>query len=180
LSYEARFRSSGAILLLAMVFLVLLALLGITSIQSSILEFRMAGNEMFKEDALQTVHGIADSIADDSTNFTASKGMGYTICKMGLLVGNCDSDIFVVEAFSRGKVADGTTLSYQVQRMEPLLLDSLPLRELQHRVSSSLAFDVAIFEIRVEIDSQEVGLGQAKIVQGVANLVSSSTGAAAE
>lgn len=60
----------GSVLLVALVFLVLTSLIAITTMNTSVLEVRMAGNHQFKEDAMQVAEGISDDIMrhHDSAN----------------------------------------------------------------------------------------------------------------
>ena len=78
----------GSVMLVALVFLVLTSLIAMTTMNTSILEVRMAGNNQFKEEAMQIAEGISDDIMNhhDSANgetlplFTSTK-QGDLFCQ---------------------------------------------------------------------------------------------------
>jgi hypothetical protein len=172
--------NSGAILLLAMVFLLLLAILAGTGMQTSIMELQMAANDQFREQAFQQAQAIAAATVHNSSNFHLPGRVGFTVCNRTASDVNCEESQFVIVDSSLETAPQGVAISYQVKRKGPLLVPGLPLRQLQGSVSSVLAYDAAIFEARVVVDGNEVGLGRAEVAQGVALLLASSTGSSAE
>lgn len=170
----------GAVLLLAMVFMLLLAVLAGTSMRSSIVQVRMASNEFFHEEAFQGALAIVDSIESELDNFSVRGTVGHTLCKSTDSATYCDSKQTAkidprVEGFP-----EGAEVIFEVERMAPLFLQFLPIRQAQQSVSSSLAYDSAIFEIHTKVDGSGRGLGVAEAVRGVALLVPNSTGSSAE
>lgn len=170
----------GAVLLLAMIFLLLLAIISGTVIQTSILEFQMAGNDQFREEAFQKAQAVASSLAEDPNNFPVSGGVGYRVCQTGYddsddaAEDKCNLKNITLKT-SVAAVPAGVSLTYDVRREGPLFLENLPFRQSQDDVSSSKAFDAAIFEVNVNVDGSAARLGNAGISQGVARLVTSST-----
>lgn len=163
---------SGAVLLLAIVFLMLLATLAGTTMQTSVLEFKMTGNALFREDAFQRAQAIAASIAANDGNFPVVGAVGFTLCKSGYLSPECDNERFVVVDTSLNLVPEGVDLQYSVERVGPARLSSLPFRVSQRAVSSSLNDAFALFEIWVLVDGSAVGLGRAEVIQGIAKRIS--------
>jgi len=53
-----RRRNRGAVLLLAMVFMLMLAVIAGSVMQTGVLEFHMAGNDQFQEEAFQRAQAI--------------------------------------------------------------------------------------------------------------------------
>ena len=166
---------SGAVLLLAMVFMLLLATLAATGMATSIMEIRMAANDQFKEQAFQTAQAFAAAISRDTENFHVSGGVGFTICKNQMSSPNCDASKFVTLGSSLDHVSSGVPVDYLVERMGPLLVPGMPFRQSQNSVSSVLAYDAAIFEARVIVDGADVNLARAEVAQGIAVLVSNSS-----
>lgn len=162
-------RQHGAVLLLAMVFLLLMAIVAGTVMQTSILEFFMAGNEQFREEAFQQAQAISSELSEDLANFPVTGGIGYTICASG-----CDATFPRPPTSSLSKVPAGSTVTYSVRRRGPLFIDNLPFRQSENTVSSNPALDAAIFEADVEIDGSANRLGSAHVVQGIAVRVVSS------
>jgi Tfp pilus assembly protein PilX len=166
---KSRNGNRGAALILAMIFLVLLALIAGTVMQTSIQEFQMAGNAQFREEAFQRAQAIAEEISEDLDNFPVTGDVGYKICATG-----CNGTNFI-QALTTATVPTGVNVDYQVERQGPRFIESLPFRQSQAEVSSSPAFDAALFEVSVSIDGSAARLGSAEVVQGVAIRVASSS-----
>jgi hypothetical protein len=177
---SVKMRCKGAVLLLAMVFLLLLAVLGGTSMQASIVQVRMASNELFQEEAFQRALAIVDAIGIEFDNFPVQGKVGRTLCKSSDSANYCDSQQTAKVDSRVVDFPEGVEVVFEVERMAPLFLQSLPVRQAQQLVSSSLAYDAAVFEIHAKVDGRERGHGAAEAVRGVALLVPSSTGSSAE
>lgn len=169
-----RSSSRGAVLLLAMLFLLLMAMVAGTVMQTSILEFRMAGNDQFREEAFQRAQGIASAISERHSNFPVVGDVGYTLCKDNSASTGCSADLVALDP-DIVSVPAGVALEYQVERQGPAILEGLPFRLPEGSASSSVAYDAAVFETSVEVDGGTVGLGTAQVVQGVAVVIVSST-----
>lgn len=160
----------GAVLLLAMVFLLLLAIISGSVVRTSVLELRMAGNDQFREEAFQKAQAIAAALSGRMANFRVTGGVGYTLCPAG---GGCDSETLAVAAATEA-VPAGVDVSYRIRRQGPLVVRTLPFRQAQGSASSSQVFDAAIFETSVSVDGGAVRLGSAEVVRGIAVRVASS------
>ena len=158
--------SCGAVLLLALVFMLMLTMIATTVMQTAILQLRMAGNDQFLEEAFHKAQAIATELSLDPDNFSLEGGVGSTNCPVGVKDLNCYRSELPVPASA--VVPTGVTLDYRVTRQDPLLWRDFPIREAQNTVSSSNSFDAAIFEIDVRIDGSEKRLGSSHIVQGIA------------
>lgn len=154
----------GAVLILALVFLLLLAMIASTVVRSSALQLRMAGNDQFRETAQQKALAIASALSGQPENFRISGGVGYTLCRPG---DSCDSATLAVAAVTEA-VPAGVELVYQVRRQGPLLVEALPLRLSESNVSSNQVFNAAIFEVSVRVDGSAVRLGSAEVARGIA------------
>ena len=159
-------RQRGAVLLIAMIFLLLLAIIAGTVTQTSILEFFMAGNAQFREEAFQEAQAVVTEITSDIKNFPVVGQIGYTLCKTASA--DCDTTLAPLTANT------GTKADYRVVRRGPLILESLPFRQGEGQGSSSPNFDAVVFEIEVAVDGSDSRLGSAELVQGVAIRVASS------
>jgi len=173
---NCRESSRGAVLFLAMVFMLLLATLAATTVQTSIQEFKMAANEQFREEAFQQAQAIASAILDNPDNFTLDGEPGSRLCSTANAALNCDSGKFVAVDTSLGFVPSEVEANYFVERKGPLLMPFFPFRRPQNQVSSSVAYETAVFETHVIVDGTGVNLGRSEVVQGVAMLVASSVG----
>jgi hypothetical protein len=168
-----RCRSSGAVLLLAMVFLLLIAMIAASVMQTSAMELRMAGNDQYREEAFQKVQGIASAISRRRENFPISSPISYQLCASSATTDGCHADLAALDSAIVG-APPGVSLSYSVERRGPALLKALPFRIEQGSVSSSLAYDAAVFETHVQFDGSAAGLGSAQVAQGIAVMVTDS------
>ncbi|MDO8862481.1 hypothetical protein Q6D67_12290 [Haliea sp. E1-2-M8] len=160
-------RPRGYILLLVMVFLLLLAVLAATALRVSALEFRLAGNDQFREQALQQALGIARALALNPAHFPLDLAVGDSLCGEGA---TCTRPVLPA-APSGHAPPGGSTLDYRITRRGPPLAPVPDFRLPQARASGASGWQAASFEVQVSIDGTEVGLGSAQVVQGVALLV---------
>jgi hypothetical protein len=158
--------SHGTVLLLALVYTLMLAIIVTLVLQAAVLQLRMAGNDQFLEKAFQQVQAIVTELSLNPDNFTLEGGIGHTNCRAGLRDIQCDGN--GLQAPASAVTYPGVELDYRITRQEPLLWKGFSLRESQDNASSSNNFDVAIYEIEARIDGREKHLGSAHIVQGIA------------
>ena len=156
----------GVILLLALVFMLLLAIVTGTVMQTAIQQLHMTGNDQFLEEAFHQAQAIATELSLDPDNFSLAGGIDDSNCPAGAQDLECDR--YQLQIPVSAGTATGTDISYRVTRQAPLLWRGFPLRESQDTVSSSANFDAAIFEISVGIDGSGKRLGSAHIAQGIA------------
>lgn len=159
----------GYILLLVMVFLLLLAVFAGTALRVSALEFRMAGNDEFREQALQQALGIAQALAVAPQHFPLDLEPGDSLCDVS---SSCARPVLPAVAMADALPA-GTKLRYSIIRLGPLFAPAPELRLPESRVSGAGGWQAASFEVRVDIDGTALGLSSARVVQGVALLLPS-------
>jgi len=159
---------------MAMIFLVLLALIAGTVMRTGVQEFQMAGNAQFREEAFQRAQAIAEEISENLNNFPVIGDVGYLICTAADTETDCNTSNFIQDPNS-AIVPAGVALNYRVERQGPKFLESLPFRQSEADVSSSPAFDAAVFEVSVDVDGSSQRLGSAEVVQGMAVVVASSS-----
>jgi hypothetical protein len=156
-----------------MVFLLLLAMIAASVMQTSAMELRMAGNDQFREQAFQKVQGIASVISSRAENFPTLSPISYLLCANRAATDGCDADMAALEA-SIVAVSPGVSLSYSVERRGPAVLKALPFRIEQGAATSSLAYDMAVFETLVQLDGSAGRRGSAQVVLGIAIAVTDS------
>lgn len=158
--------SHGAVLLLALVFMLMMAITAATVMDNAILQLHMAGNDQFFEETFHKAQAIATELSLNPDNFSLEGGSGYTNCPVREQDLVCD--IAQLSTLVSSEVPAGVKLDYAVTRQDPLLWRGFPIRESQDTVSSSANFDAAIFEINVRIDGREKRLGSVHLAQGIA------------
>lgn len=153
----------GAVLVIALIFLLLTGLISVSSMKTSIFETKMASNEQLKEEAFQTTQGVINAMTSDINNFVIAGDVGYKICKAG--VSGCDSTTITLNASTTTLTANN--VEYHITRKAPLFAP-IPFRASEENASSAKAYSAALFEVNAEYDGSQDRLGQAAIAQGVA------------
>jgi hypothetical protein len=159
-------RERGAILLLALVFMLMLALIVSSVMHSAVLQLHMSGNDQFVEQASNTAQAVAAELSLNADNFRLDTKVGQSNCPRGVTGADC-----VVNLLSVTEPTDlpaGVELDYRVTRQEPLIYVGFPVRESEYAASSSNSFDAALFEINVRFDGAPKKLGSSHVVQGIA------------
>jgi Tfp pilus assembly protein PilX len=159
--------NNGAVLLLAMFFVLLLAILAASVIQTGVLELRMSGNHQFQEEAQQYAMAIATEIAESPGNFPLDSAVGYAVCAEADSSPGCNQDGHYLAQLQSLAQSGEVAVDYKVTRQGPLLVESFPVRESQGEVSGN-SRAVAIFEISVQVDGGSSRLGSARVAQGIA------------
>lgn len=163
-------RQGGAVLVVALVFLLLTAMISATVMQTSILEVRMAGNEQLREEAFQQVQAIVNAVAADTNNIVVAGEVGYKVCAVG--VSGCDIQKISLDS-EITTVPSGVDLEYFLERRAPLFA-SMPFRLSEDAAGSASAYSAALFEVVAEYDGSNAGLGRATVGQGIAVRVANS------
>lgn len=166
-----RVGNRGMVLALAMVFLLVLAVIAGGAMRSAALAFYLAGNDQFKEQALQQAESIVADLTRAPDNFPLSTRVGESLCNPLSEDSSDCSGVIPVPVAPGDWLPPGVKTDYRVIRQGPLLLGRLPVRLEQSRVSSSRAYRAAVFEARAEVDGSAVRLGSAGVAQGLAVLV---------
>ncbi len=159
-----RSRQEGAVLIVALMFLLLLTLVATTGAETSTLQLQMAGNEQSRVEAQQQALAIIDAILDDSDNTPVVGGVGYKMCDLGSTDVSCDlTEIELASTVTT--MPSGVGLDYFVTRVGPLETDAPSMAEEQ--ASSASAYKFVRQEITASFDGSQARLGRSTIVQGV-------------
>lgn len=161
----------GAVLIVALIFLLLTAMISATVMQTSILEVKMAGNEQLQEEAFQRVQAVANAIAADPDNLVVSGDVGYKICPTG--ASGCNNNSLALSSLVTS-VPTGVTLDYHIERLGPLFAP-MPFRMSESNAGSANAYSAVLFEVSADYDGRSAGLGSSRIAQGLAMRVANSS-----
>ena len=162
----------GAVLVVALIFLLLTAMISSTVMQTSVIEVKMAGNEQLREEAFQTGQAVTNAISADTNNLVVAGDVGYKICSSGLSSG-CDSYVINL-ASAITTVPSGVTLDYYAERLGPLFAP-LPFRLGENSAGSATAYVGAKFEVNASYDGTGARLGTSDIAQGIVLRVAASS-----
>lgn len=150
-------RMRGAILLLALVYLVLLALVAAAVVESATHQLRMAGNEQFAAQAQARARAVATEVARHVSNFDPAAPVGSERCIAADSGRACDAGGLTILPASLA----GAGLDYRVVRRAPDVLTAVPLPGGE---SAAPEARFALYEVRVQAADAAAG---AEAVRGV-------------
>lgn len=157
----------GAALATALVFLVAVTLLGLTSIRSSTVELRMAQNEQFRQDALQLAQASVDKVLSGPANTPTTLVPGNTICDTSDNLGTtycASADPGLAAQFTEPLFTDNSYV--HVTRNAPEFTSVA-----RTEGTSSQHFKGALFGIVGGYDGSASGYGKAEVEQGLLRLI---------
>ena len=159
-----RKRQSGAILIIALVFLVAITLLTTSSMRSSNIGLFLAQNEESRIAADQAAQALADAIVANPASTPVVGDAGFTFCTPGAY--NCDrTDLPVQNPLLAGAIAENH-LSAKVERTGTVFRP--PPRVVESSIDK---FTSASFTVTTTFDRVEDGLGYQQVSEGVLVLV---------
>jgi len=157
-------KQTGAILVIALMFLVAITLLTISSMKSSNIGLHMAQNEESRVAAIQAAQALADVIVANPASTPVTGKSGYTACTAGQQ--GCDrEDLPVSDPTIAGEVAT-YHLSARVERTGGTFQP--PPRAVESSIDK---FTSASFKVTTTFDRIDEGLGRQQITEGVLVLV---------
>jgi hypothetical protein len=159
-----RRNQNGAILVIALMFLVAITLLTVSSMRSSNIGLHMAQNEESRIAATQAAQALADAIVANPASTPVVGKSGYTACTAGQL--ECDRLDLPVEDPTLAAEIAANYISARVQRTGE------EFRPPPRIVESSIdKFTSASFTVTTTYDRVEDGLGRQQVTEGVLVLV---------
>lgn len=144
--------AKGAILLLAIVFLLLLGLTAQAVLNSSALAMRMADNFHSREVVEQFAGSVALEVAGDLSSFDLTAEVGHVSCLTTSVLAECDAKALSAP-LSSSVVPKGATWEVSVKRDYPRYLHRLGVRESERTVSSAVAGRYAVYEVDVRVQA---------------------------
>lgn len=157
-------KQTGAILVIALMFLIAITLLTISSMKSSNIGLHMAQNEESRFAAIQAAQALADVIVANPASTPVIGKSGYTACTAGQQ--GCDrEDLPISDATIAGEVAT-YHLSARVERTGGTFQP--PPRAVESSIDK---FTSASFRVTTTFDRIDDGLGRQQITEGVLVLV---------
>ena len=157
-------RQGGAILVVALMFLVAITLFTISSMRSSNIGLHMAQNEESRVAATQAAQALADAIVANPSSTPVIGKRGFTACTSGQY--DCDRyDLPIENPILAGEIANNH-ISARVERV------GTEFRPPPRVVESSIdKFTSASFRVITTYDRVDEGLGRQQVTEGVLVLV---------
>ncbi|MBL4819566.1 MAG: hypothetical protein JKY98_01065 [Gammaproteobacteria bacterium] len=153
----------GSVLLMAMVLLLILTLAATTTMRTSTLELRMAGNEQSRVETFELTQSIVDEVVGNPDNIRVNGDIGYVNCTSN--VTGCSANDVAIDTnlLPAAKAGNAAVI---VERLAPALTP--PPRGID---SSADAFSAARFEVDATYDGNADNEGRVGLVQGVLVLI---------
>ena len=167
-------QQSGVVLIVALVFLALIALISTTSMVSSRLEMFMSANEQARLDAVQRAQSIVDALGNQDDSFRVTS-LGYLRCNSGHAGSDCDTSANLALANSDVStlIAGADDLAYSAEFYYEAA--NVPPASLGSGNASGGAYGAAYFDIQVFYDSASSRGGRTEISQGIGVRIPNST-----
>ena len=160
----SRHRQQGAILVIALMFLVAITLFTVSSMRSSNLGLHMAQNEESRIAAIQSAQALADVIVANPAATPVVGKTGYTACTPGQQ--GCNrNDLPITDPELSGEVA-AYNLAAKVERVGSVFRP--PPRVVESSIDK---FTSASFRVTTTFDRVDEGLGRQQVTEGVLVLV---------
>lgn len=159
-----RKRQEGAILIVALMFLMAITLYTISSMRSSNIGLHMAQNEESRIAAVQAAQALADAIVANPASTPVIGRSGYTACTAGQL--ECDREDLPVEDSVLASEVSSNHLAARVMRTGQTFRP--PPRATESSIDK---FSSASFRVTTTFDRVEDGMGRQQITEGVLVLV---------
>lgn len=157
----------GVALAIALIFLVVITLVGLVAMRSSVVEIKLARNNQFEIEATQKAQAVVDAVLEDKANFSSTLKVGEISCydsganaptaceqsgRRALL--NANGELFQTGVYA------------EVQRLAPARVP-VPVPSL----TSMDKFTAAAFSVRGQFNRAQEGLGAADIEVGVIKIL---------
>jgi hypothetical protein len=160
----ARHRQQGAILVVALMFLIAITLLTLSSMRATNIGLYMAQNEESRIAAEQAAQALADAIVANPSATPVYGMQGFTACTAGQT--DCDRyDLPVGNPVLEAAIASDH-ISARVERVGPIFRP--PPRVVESSIDK---FTSAGFRVTTTYDRMDEGLGRQQVSQGVLVLV---------
>lgn len=157
-------RQHGAILIIAMMFLVVITLITMSSMRSSKIGLYLAHNDESRVAAEQAAQALADAIVATPASTPVVGVSGYTACTAG--ESDCNrNDLPVVNATLAAAV-DSSHMAARVERTGATFQP--PPRAVQTSIDK---FSAASFRVTTTYDRVADGLGREQVTEGILVLV---------
>jgi len=159
-----RNRQRGAILVIALMFLVAITLLTISSMRSGNIGLFMAQNEESRIAAEQSAQALADAVVATPASTPVTGKTGYTACTTG--VKDCNRNDLPITNPELASAVAANHISARVERTGTIFRP--PPRAVQTSIDK---FSSASFRVVTTFDRVDEGLGREQVTEGVLVLV---------
>ena len=151
----------GAALITALIFLIIITMLSLSSMRSSTMELRQASNDEVRATAFQNAQALVDAVLDTPSAMPVVGGVGYRTCSADF-GDDCVVKTMTLPGSLYAAELEDESVRIVVERLGPTFRP--PPRGLG---TSARMLTAAAFRIDAEFDRGEQGEGHAEITQGM-------------
>lgn len=166
--YSNKRYQGGAVLAVALVFLLVITVLGVTGMRSSNVNLMMASNEQLRIEATEKTQAIIDAVISESSNLKVTGGVGYKLCGAGDTDATCNDASMIVPTNLTSTIT-GEEIDFFAERKGPESTSAPALKESE--ASSAAFYKATFFEIQANYNGTAVRRGNSEIAQGVMVLI---------
>lgn len=152
----------GAALITALIFLIIITMLSLSSMRSSMLELRQSSNDEIRAAAFQNAQALVDAVLDMPAAMPVVGDVGYLTCSADFADADCDQTTLALPDGLYQDQLDDETIRVRVERLGPTFRP--PPRGLG---TSARMLTAAAFKIEAAYDRADEGQGYSEITQGV-------------
>ncbi len=156
--------SAGFALPTALILMVIIVLIALSSVEFSATGLRQAGNDETAIQAQESAQSVIDATVADADNTPVIGNAGYKVCTPG--VSGCNANTISLPGNLYATEISAGDVVVTAERADPAFRP--PPRGLNTSVA---AFTAAVFAIEGAYDKSDEGLGQTEIREGVVILV---------
>ena len=157
-------KQRGAILVIALMFLIAITLLTVSSMRATNIGLYMAQNEESRIAAEQAAQALADAIVANPSATPVYGMQGFTACTTGQT--SCDRNDLAIQDPVLSSAIASNHISARVERVGPIFRP--PPRVVESSIDK---FTSAGFRVTTTYDRVDEGLGRQQISEGVLVLV---------
>lgn len=155
-------KQRGAALITALIFLIIITMLSLSSMRSSMMELRQASNDEIRAAAFQNAQTLIDAVLDTPSAMPVVGDVGFRNCSGDFTGYNCDgTGLSLPDGLYAAELAD-ESVRVVVERLGPTFRP--PPRGLG---TSARMLTAAAFRIDASFDRGDQGQGHAEVTQGV-------------
>ena len=155
-------KQRGAALITALIFLIIITMLSLSSMRSSMMELRQATNDEIRASAFQSAQTLVDAVLNTPSTMPVVGDVGFRNCSADFTGLDCDATTLTLpDGMYATEIAD-ESVRVVVERLGPTFRP--PPRGLG---TSARMLTAAAFRIDAAYDRGDQGQGHSEITQGV-------------
>jgi type IV pilus assembly protein PilX len=152
-------RENGVALFAALMLLLIVTILGISSVRTGVMEAQMSTNEELRIAAFETAESTLDAVVSNPSNTQVIGAVGRKVCTSNWPTA-CDSNTVIIPPVLVGTVDNANQLMAKVIRLSPAIGPAPP-------GYSVIKYQSATFRAQARYNGTPTGQGNTEVLEGV-------------